>query len=167
MRTFFLNLLVFSFLLLVSSQGEVFSQKKKEIKLNKIKTTTESITETNAGKEVTYKDTYSSFDKNGNILEEIKYNSDGTIKKKTVTKYDNFKNKIEETEYDGNGNVVKKQQCAYNSKGDKILEEEYDGNNKLTQKTVYIINSKGLRVEKRVYDSNNVLKKSYKITYEM
>src|ERR1035437_3027061 len=113
MRTSFLYLTLFSFLFIVSSEEKVFSQNKKEIQRNTIKSTTESVTETVAGEEVTYKDTYSTFDKKGDVLEEIKYNHDGTIYKKVTTKYDNSKNKIEEIQYDGNGTMEKKQLCSY------------------------------------------------------
>jgi len=146
-----------------------FSQKKKDIKKDKIKSTTETITKIENGKEVTYKDSYTSFDKNGNIIEEINYNKDGTVKKRHTSRFDDGKNKTEEIEYEGvDGKAIqKKHQYSYNSKGDKILEITYDGAGKLIKKEVYTYNSLGLRDEKKVYDAKNVLIESHKYSYEM
>ena len=155
--------LFFSFIVFSSA---LFSQGKKDIKTYKIKATSENVTATEGGKDISFRDSYTAFDKNGNTLEDIQYNKDGTVKKKITTKYDSNKNKTEEVEYDGTG-VIKKHLYSYNSKGDKTLEVTYDGSGKLIKKEVYLYNNKGLKVEKKIYDANNTLLETHKFTYEM
>lgn len=145
--------------------NDSFSQSKKEVKDNKIKSTTEDVTATENGKEITYKDSYITYDKNGNITEQTEYNKDGTIKNKLSMKYDNFKNKIEEIEYEGN-TIKQKRQFSYNTNGDKTVEVTFDAAGKLLKKEIYFYNNKGLRTEKKTYGSSNTLVETHKYTYQ-
>lgn len=141
------------------------SQSKKEVKENKIKSTLENVTIIENGKEITYKDTYTEFDKNGNIVAQTEYNKDGSVKKKITSKYDSFKNKTEELEYEGN-HLVRKRLFSYNGNGEKTLEVTYDGSGKLLKKEVFIYNNKGLRAEKKIYDAANNLIETHKYIYQ-
>lgn len=143
----------------------LFAQSKKEVKENKIKSTLESVTIIENGKETTYKDTYTEFDKNGNIIAQTEYNRDGTIKRKVTSKYDSFKNKTEELEYEGN-HLVRKRLFSYNGNGEKTLQVTYDGSGKLLKKEVFIYNNKGLRSEKKIYDATNNLIETHKYIYQ-
>src|SRR5438067_1668002 len=83
--------------------GSAFSQNKKEkkgVKSHRIKTVTEMVTETENGKEVTRKDSYSAYDKDAHVLENENYRKDGTLKHKETAKYDSKGNKLEETLFD-------------------------------------------------------------------
>ena len=149
----------------LSSVIGVFSQSKKEVKDNNIKSTTENITATEGGKEINYKDSYIAYDKNGNITEQTEYNKDGSVKNKLTMKYDSFKNKTEELEYEGN-NLKQKRQFSYNSNGDKTVELTLDVAGKLLKKEMYTYNNKGLRTEKKVYNSTNALVETHVYTYQ-
>lgn len=142
----------------------VNAQSKKEVKDNKIKTVTEQVSATEGGKEVQYKDSYTTFDKNGNVTEQTEYNRDGSVKKKLVIKYDSFKNKVEELEYEGAA-LKQKRLFTYNSNGDKTIEATFDGTGKLIKKETYEYNAKGLRTVKKVYNSANVLTETHTYTY--
>src|ERR1043166_4842996 len=86
--------------ILLSAGTYCLGQSKKEIKANKIKSTTEYTTETISGKEVSYKSTYSVFDKDGNTIEKTEFGPDGSVKKKSTAKFDSKGNKIEETNFE-------------------------------------------------------------------
>ena len=145
--------------------SSLHAQGKKNIKTNKIKSSTEFHVLVAHEKDSTYKDTYTVFDTNGNTVEEIKFNPNGSIRKKRTYKFDGSKNKLEELEYEGT-TLVKKQQYAYNANGNKILEVTYDGTNKLIKKEVFIYNRLGLKVEHKIYNGNNVLVEIHKFTYK-
>ena len=79
--------LLLNIFILMSFQS-AFSQKKKSIKKLNLKSVTESVISVEEGKSKSLKDSYSVFDKRGNLVSEIKYNADGSIRKKTISKYD-------------------------------------------------------------------------------
>ena len=151
--------------------GEAFAQSKKDVKENDIKSSTENTTVVENGKETFYKDTYTAFDKSGNMIEEIIYNPDGTVKKRHTMKYDKLsgKNKMEEVEYEGKDGLIisKKHTWTYNLDNDKTQELTYDGSGKLIRKEIYTYSNKGLKVEKKIYDGNNVLLETHKFSYKM
>src|SRR5436190_1261884 len=78
-----------------------FAQNKKEVKKYKIKSGTETLTETIDGKEKTFTESFQKFDKSGNPTEEIEYNKDGTFKKN------------EKRTTDVNGNVIAIKKYSY------------------------------------------------------
>jgi uncharacterized protein YkuJ len=145
----------------------VHSQSKVLISKFNVKSQTEVITEIIGGVEITYKDTFTGFDKNGNTVEEIKYSKDSSIKKRQTSEYNKDQNKTEEDEYDSNGNIKKKHIYTYNANGDKILEITYDSNGTISKKEAYEYNDKGLKIVKKIYNGNDVLLEVHKFTYEM
>lgn len=153
-----------------------FAQSKKEIKTNKIKSTTEFTTEIISGKEVTYKSSYSVFDKEGNTVEKQDFMPDGTLKKKSTAKYDGKGNKIEETNFvakddksqddpkpdSKNTRTVSK----FNSAGDKteeIVSDAISGKQLKKTQTSYTGGNKMLEV---VFDTDNKLTKKSVYTYD-
>jgi hypothetical protein len=85
---------------------------------------------------------------------------------KTLSKFNSSNDKIEELVYDANGKLLKKTKTDYNANGDKILEVRFDGDSKLLKKEVYTYDSKkGLRIEHKTYDGNNVLLEGKKFVY--
>jgi hypothetical protein len=144
-----------------------YSQSRDVISKFNVKSQTEIITEIINGVEITYKDTYTGFDKNGNTIEEIKYGKDSSVKKRQTTGYNKDQNKIEEEEYDSSGSLKKKHVYTYNSNGDKILEVTYDSNGKISKKEAYEYNDKGLKTVKKIYNGNDILIEVHKFTYEM
>lgn len=171
------NSLTFISLFLLTFFGTGFSQSKKEIKKNKILSVTEWTIKMEDGKEITYKESYTAYDKNGNVTENTEYNKDGSIKKKETAVYDNLKGKIvQETKYEDKTKIsvnkddkqkdfFKKTVYKYNANNDKTEEQEFDSTNKLTKKKQYSYNSKGERILETTYDGENKLLKKTVYTY--
>ncbi len=189
---------ILSVFIILFFTSNLFSQSKKEKKAIKtwgIKSITEMVTETVSGKETTRKDSYSTFDKNANILYNEEYRKDGTLKHKELNKYDSKGNKLEETvfdaadnqpeknykrtykydsgenkteesEFDENGKLVKKTQYSYNANGEKVSEVEFNGTGKITKKSVFAYDSKGLKAVKKEYDTNDKVISTRTYQYE-
>lgn len=143
----------------------VSAQSKKDIRENKIVSETSNITTIDNGKEVTYKDSYVVYDKNGNVAEETEYNKDGTIKRKETNKYNTNKDKTEEVVFDGKDKTTHKTTFFYNSGGQKIGEIEYDGAGKILKQSMITYNANGFKTEKKTYDANKKLISTKKFTY--
>jgi hypothetical protein len=117
----------------------VFSQKKKSIQANKIKSTTEynEDYEKNNGRSV--KDAYTKFDESGNVVEEIEYDEYGKEKKHVAYEYDDSDNKTKETYFTPKGTK------------EKVIEYKYEEGLK-TEKIVYLPNGKVKSKKKYVYE---------------
>lgn len=157
----------FSFLLLFVSlilggNLAVQAQSKKDIKNNKVK----SITEVIVKGDKTYNDTFQSFNKNGNVLEEIKYDNSGKIKERVTYKYNKSNKKSEQITFDASGNQKGKETYKYNADEEKNEESIYDGNNKLISRSVYTYNAKGLKKQKKTFDAQGTLVQTKTYQYE-
>lgn len=144
-------------ILLIINTLSINAQSKKLIRNNKITSLFSNITIYENGKEINYKDGYVVYDKNGNIIEETEYFSNGSIKSKKTYKYNYDKNKVEEIEYDGKTKSTTKTINSYDSDGNKISEVILGDNDKVLKKIIYIYDNKGLRKEKKTFDENNKL----------
>jgi len=137
------------------------AQKKKEIKKYGIRTVTS--TKTLGAK--TIKDEKLSYDKNGQLTEEIKYGEEGEVVSVTRYRYNAEGDVVEEAEYDGKNSLVEKKTIKYNvllQKSEELVTGK-DGNQ--IKKITYSYDAKGLRAEKKTYDANNVLVTTKKIVY--
>lgn len=141
------------------------AQSRKEIRENKIISETSFVTSNENGKEVTYKDSFTVFDKNGNISEQTEYNKEGGIKRKETNKYNANKDKIEEVVYDGKDQTTRKTMFLYNSNFQKTGEIEYDNSGNVIRQSMILYNAKGLKSEKKVFDANKKLIATKKYTY--
>ncbi len=171
LKIFFI--LVFTYVSLVFG----FSQSKKEVKKNKIKSISEFISVMENGKPVSYQLSYIVFDKNGNTIENIEYNKDGSLKKKETCKYDSDNNKMEETCYSkkeskepksNSENKVENTKTVYkyNANKDRIEDCEYDGTSgKLIRKQVYSYDKKGNKCLEETYNDENKLTKKIVCTF--
>jgi|ERR1051326_4304161 hypothetical protein len=152
------------------------AQSKKEIKTNKIKSTTEYTIQLVDGKEVNWKSCYMVFDKEGNTTEKTDFMQDGSVKKKNTAKFDSKGNKIEETNY-----VVKEDKkpdekpegkntktvSKYNSGNDKVEEVVMDATSgKPLKKTQISYNSNGDKTTEVHFDGDNKLLKKEVYTYD-
>jgi hypothetical protein len=154
-----------AFTIFCTTISAVSAQSKKDIRENKIISETSNITAVENGKEVTYKDSYIVYDKNGNVTEETEYNKDGSIKRKETNKYNANKDKTEEMVFDGKDKTTHKTTFFYNSGGQKIGEIEYDGDGKILKQSMIIYNANGFKTEKKTYDANKKLISTKKFTY--
>ena len=153
-----------------------FAQGKKDVKKYKIRSITEIVSTTENGQEITYKAYYIAFNKDGEIVEETEYYSNGTIKKKETFKFDANENKIEETFYqkknpkadsDSPGVVNLKTIYKYNAHNDRVEEDEIDGSTgKITKYHIFQYNSKGERNIEETYDDDKKLLKKALFTYD-
>jgi hypothetical protein len=156
----FLTLAFFCF-----AMTTVMGQGKKEIKDNKIVSETSYITSNENGKEVTYKDSYMVYDKNGCVTEQTDFNKEGGIKRKETNKYNANKDKIEEVVYDGKDKTTQKTTYFYNSEYQKIGEIEYDGSGLIKKQSLITYNRNGMKAEKKTYDANKKLISTKKFIY--
>ncbi len=92
------------------------------------------------GTNTKYLESLEKFDDNGNLVEEIEYESDKSIKKHTL--------------------------WTYNSNNDKTTETELDASGKTVSKTVYEYNGK-LRTSKKVYNEKGKLISWKSYNYDM
>ena len=82
------------------------------------------------------KESETTYDSRGNILEEITY-VDGKVDKHFQYQYDNDDNKIKEIEFDSSGKVDKTSEYKYD-RGLRIEKTNYDSAGKLKTKKVYV-----------------------------
>lgn len=154
MKKTFFTLLLFIAVLAVNAQS------KKEIKANKLKSTTVWQADNSSGTTVTYKDTYEEYDKEGHTTLHVEYKSDGTITKKQTAVYDSYGNKTEDTDFDLKDNKNTKTTYKYNANNDKTEEVEYNGSGAVVKKTVFTYNANGDKTGELITDaSGNILKK--------
>lgn len=164
------------------------AQSKKEIKKFKIKSTTVMLADAVSASEI--RNSFSKFDTDGNVIEDIEYNRDGSIKKREVFKYNkngdvmeemvisngkfkkkiaykyNAKNeKVEEIHYDDKDNVIEKHVNTFDALGNKTLETITDAKGTLLRRIVTTYNPKGLKTEKKIFDGNGQLLATRKFTY--
>ena len=155
MKHFFLCSLCFlSFAAL--GQGK---KDKKAIKMYNVLSVTEMVTETVNGKETSRKDSYTSYDKDANVLVNEEYKKDGKLKHREVNKYDSRGNKTEETVFDAADDLLKTEKNVkhiykYDSDNNKTEELEYDASGKLLTRTQYSNNSSGDKVLELVSDAS-------------
>lgn len=146
----------------------LFSQSKKDVKNYRIKSLTEWITVTENGKEIKYKDTFTSWDKNGNMTMKAEYYRDGTIKKKETATFDSKGNKLDETFFEPKtaGEKTDKYErftYKYDEDENKIEEVEYDASGKVLSKKASSYNSYGHKIAEVTFDGNG--KATKKSTY--
>jgi len=153
------RILIFaSCLILVIS---VSGQAKKEVKKNKIKSTTDWEIVYENGQSKTYKSSYEEFDKNGHTTMKVEYAPDGTILTKMTVKYDAYQNKTEETEFDFSKNKNIRKTYKYNAFKDRTEELEYNSSGVLFRKTLFTYNPDGNKTSEIMMDpSGTVLKKT-------
>jgi hypothetical protein len=153
-------------LLLLFITGYGFTQSKKEVKKYDIVSVTETITEVVDGKEITRNDSFKKFDKDGNVLEEIKYDNYGKVEERIVSIFDRFDNKTQEIRFDAANRQIKRETYKYDDTGEKTEEVEYNAKNTLVTRAVFVTDRRGLKSEKKVYDSKGKLIQTKKYRYD-
>lgn len=161
-------LIVFLFSFFILNSG--YAQKKK-LKQGNIKKLT--VVQKKGGNENLLKQSEEVFDANGNTLEELEYNNDGTLDGKLVFKYDAFSNLLEKEVFsrDKKSNAVdlslkEKRKYLYNGFNELSEEQVYDGKGKLEKKYVYEYNRFKLLTVRTTFDSANHVIQIKKYLYE-
>lgn len=116
---------------------------------------------------VSKRDTYS-YDDRGNKLEEIKYKGENTLKSRAVFKYDENDNKIECCFYDGKNCLNEKSISKYDREGHLIESYYVDKDGKLlSNKLVCVYDDHGNMLEEYSYlDGILDHKRSYRYRYD-
>ncbi|MCB2195347.1 MAG: hypothetical protein KQH79_05785 [Bacteroidetes bacterium] len=125
--TFIITLLFSAELLFGQLPGE--AKWKENLAKNRVQTQVQWNHKYQKGKPVKegYKNFTKTFDHNGNVIEEIYYQS-GNVDQKLSYKYDNNDNQVEYVNYQGDeSKVMFKQNITYDNSGRKIREERYNG----------------------------------------
>jgi hypothetical protein len=120
-------------LFLVFSCFVLKAQSEKEIKTLGIKTKNVWV---NLNEKSKYLESTEKYDSNGNVLEEIKYEKDKSIKKHVIWTYNSNNDKLTETHLDASGNTIKKIVYEYNGSL-RIMKKEYNEKNKLVSWKTY------------------------------
>ena len=137
------------------------AQSKKNIKKNKVKSTSVTTTEDVKGSQQTFKDTYEEYDSDGNTIVDIEYNPDGTFKKKETYKFNKNGDVLEHVVYGTQGEIKKSTTMKYSALFDKM-----DDKGVLKKKAIYTYDKKGLKLEKKTVDGKDKLLSDKKYTYE-
>ncbi|OFX71741.1 MAG: hypothetical protein A2X12_08985 [Bacteroidetes bacterium GWE2_29_8] len=133
-----------------------FSQGKKTVKKNQIKSITVISSTTGGEKNKVIKESYEEFDENGNSSLKIDFDKNGNIKTKEANIYNAKGDIIETIKYNGNDVVKKRIKYAYNSLGNKISETITTDEGTILKKNIYTYNAKGLKDEKRIFNPNEI-----------
>ncbi len=104
------------------------------------------------------------FDINGNMLEKVKYKSDGNLDYKLLYKYDTNGNVIEEGSYKPNGDINQKSIFEYDTRGNIIEENKYKSNGRLNYKVTHKYDTRGNKLETNTYLPDGSL--YYRFTYK-
>lgn len=120
-------------ILIVSGSINIAAQSGKEIKAMQI-VTKETWNHTNSKSK--FLETVEKFDKEGNLIEEIKYNSEEDIKKHTRWTYNENNDKLTETEYDEAGKVISRKEYTYEDSL-RTSKKEYNEKGKLVSWKIY------------------------------
>ncbi|MCA6363177.1 MAG: hypothetical protein IM638_09065 [Bacteroidetes bacterium] len=152
------------------------AQSKKDIRLYKIKGVTETTIIYEGGKETAnYRSEVKKFDKDGNTIENITYNRDGSVRRKEAAKYVG-KDKVEELSQDVN--IQKKNDddnedakykhttSKYNTNGDKTEEIWYNEKGAVLKKELYTYNARGDRLTETTYDAAGKVTRKIVYTYD-
>jgi hypothetical protein len=96
------------------------------------------------------------YDSLGNMLEEIRYKWDGSLRESAYYKYDDNGNITEEKRFDSKGELDKWESTLYNSKGEKTEEIRYNKDGSIFRKYIYkyLSNSNGTQEEVLSYNSD-------------
>lgn len=128
------HLIIISILLSINFVSN--AQKKALLKDNEIKSITVYESKNGSNEDETI-ESFTLFDKKGNVIEEKEYSSDGKFKKHFIYEYDENSNKIKEIETDEDGKLL--QTIIYKYDGDLKTEKiVYDNKNKIIHKKRYL-----------------------------
>lgn len=169
MKKLFFILLTPFLLSWVSAQEKYFGPNLKKGIKSEIKREFEYEQKFGEWKEISGKEKiHYKYDSNGNMFDESKYDSKGSLLSKTTFKYDKKGNRIEQREYIPDGSLKYRILFKYDASGNMVEESKYDEDGwKLYTKKNYVFvkyNSQGNIVEETKYDSDMLLKS--KITHE-
>lgn len=99
-----------------------------------VKSQTEYAIETKGGKSIEIKRHYQQFDQQGNLVDEIDYDSDGKMKEETKYEYNSQNQKVKEIHFTPDGKTDEISTYEFDAKGNRVSKVTTDGNGKLKSK---------------------------------
>jgi DNA-binding protein H-NS len=108
----------------------------------------------------------SEYDKHGNLIKEIEYNSDSTFKTFETYVFDRNNNEIEHITFDKFGKVTQKITSKYDNLDDKKEELIYNSNNELQERIEFVYDHFGQKTEENSYNKEGVLKEKIVFKYD-
>ena len=106
----------------------------------------------------------STYDDNGNWIEESDYDGDGSLNEKTVLKYDDNGYCIETNVYDGDGTLSQKTTQKRDNRGNCIEASNYDADGNFVGKGIFKYDDNNHCIEDATYDADGNL--SYTLVYK-
>ena len=113
--------------------GNLFAQTKSPVK-----SSTEFAIETKGAKSIEIKRHYQEYDQNGNLVNEIDYDSDGKMKEELKYEYNNLNQKVKEIHFTPDGKMDEMTTYEYDGKGNRVSKTVTEGNGKLKSKKKYV-----------------------------
>jgi len=154
--------------------SQVNGQKSDVTKLNlkgNVKSIRESMYQVNK-KEGKIHDTileyvyYNTFDKQGNKIEDFKYDTKGKIDKKYEYIYDNLGRRIFQNQYASDGKLNRKMNYIYDEKGNITEDNSFTSEGKLGKKYTYTYDISGNKLENNRYTTDGRLDKKVNYKYD-
>ena len=108
------------------------------------------------------------FNKAGDVIERVWYNSNGSLRYKHIYKYDASGNVIEGVVYNSDGSLDSKLIYKYDASGNKIEYAVYNSDGSLDSKHIYKYDASGNMIEMTEYSGEALLpdrQTVYEITY--
>lgn len=145
------------------AQTTLYGQGRKKAEKNNLKS--ETVWSQN-DKGIKVKESFTRFDKEGNVTEEIEYDETGTkiIKHNTYT-YNSDNDVLEEKQLNPSGKLVKTIKYKYNEDEKVIQEDHITAAGKIEKVIKYKYNNK-LKTEKAIYDAAGKVRKRKMYAYE-
>ena len=140
-------------------------QSIKDIKKNKIKSITIWQSTKESGPDAPVKESFESFDKDGNSILKIEYKTDESVDNKVITRYDKYDNKVEEFTYEGENQVASHKTWVYDKFQNRTEEDEFTPSGELNKKTAYTYTPKGDKLTETVTDANGTVLKKVEYRY--
>lgn len=106
---------------------------------------------------------YLTFNENGNEIEKIYYNSDGTVDDKWITKYDEEGNEIENNNFTSDGSLLFKLIHKFDNKGNRIESNTYNSDGSINSNSTHKYDEKENYIESisHISDGYSAKKETY------
>lgn len=148
------------------SSNEVSAQSRKDLKKNGITVSKEVMHSFCGGKEYVWTQSELKYDTEGNVVEEITYNSDGSIRKKQIRKYHASGKLMEETNFGMGGFMEDRTLFTFDEEGEKLSEQRFFPCGAMMEWIQYEVNDNGQRVTESFLDEKGNLLRKSTISYD-
>ncbi|MDP4267800.1 MAG: hypothetical protein Q8880_10265 [Bacteroidota bacterium] len=159
MRHNYIFVAIFILLAVSCHDKKEFKEERDKIKFFGIKSCTTFDYDSNSSKKDTNrtKEEKKVYDINGNIIEDIFYNTDGSVYNRNVFFYNKDQNETEHVIYNSMGNIINTISTTYDDNGNKIEVNNYGLNKKIEYQEKNRYDKKNHRIESMIYNSDGTV----------